>query len=120
MSNLEKDSSELLEKLSSSLEKISNALVLNTLMEYRKKIENNISEIITSEAKKGVWELCDGTNNVRGIAKILGLKSHSTVSEHIKSMLEEGIIFKNQVGKETYPINIDALMNILLKNSISI
>ncbi|MHA1309205.1 MAG: hypothetical protein ACTSQN_18200 [Candidatus Heimdallarchaeota archaeon] len=86
-------------------------------MDYRKEKELKINEIIATKAKKAVWDLCDGTKNVKEITTFLGLKSHSTVSDHLKVMYDEKIVFKKQLGAETYPFSIDSLIEkIILQN----
>lgn len=118
MNNSEKHTSRILEILSQNLEKISNALLLNSLMNYRKNIEDRITNTTSSKAKKAVWDLCNGSNNNTDISKILK-KSRSTISEHIQAMVAEKIVFEILRGKEKYPISIDSLIDLLIVSSIS-
>lgn len=118
LSNTEESYNSLLEILSQNLEKISHALMLKSLMDYRKNVEEKISQIISNEPKKAVWELCDGKKKVTEIAELLGYRSHSAVSQHIKPMLEEKIIFNKQIGTENYPISIDSLIDSIILSNI--
>lgn len=100
-----------------SLNKISNSLMLKSMMDYRDRVADKISAVLTSEAKKAVWDLCDGFNNNASITKELS-KGKSTISEHIKSMVEDKIIFEIQKGKEKYLISVDSLIDLLIKTNI--
>ena len=118
MSDKSVDYNQLLLILSENLGKVSNALMLKSLIDFRKERESKITEIIGTKAKKAVWELCDGTKNIKEMTNILGLKSHSTVSDHLKVMIDEKIVFRKQIGSETYPISIDSLIVKIIQQNI--
>jgi len=119
LNNVEGFNTELLNRLTSSIEKISDALFLKSLMEYRTYIEDKITEIESSNAKKAIWDLCDGTKKITEIAESLGYSSHSGVSNHIKTMLDDDVIFNKRIGSENYPISVDALIVQKIKSDIS-
>lgn len=118
MSNLDSNLSHSLDNMSKNLEKISNTLFLKSLMDYRKSVSDKISEIEASDAKKTILNLCDGTKKITEIAESLGYSSHSGVSNHIKTMIDDKIIFNKKVGNENFPISIDALIEMLLTSSL--
>lgn len=108
---------ETLAMIANNLEKIANSILLNSLMEYRKNHEKLIAEMMKNSAKKPVYELCNGEQKVTEIADILK-KANSTVSEHLKGMFDEKIVFKNQKGTENFPISIDALIEFIITSRL--
>jgi len=109
---------ETFSKLTNSLNKTSNALMFSSLIQYRKLMEEKITNLDLSKAKKDVYDLCNGENNVNDITKKLGLKSHSTVSIHLKNLYEDKIVFRKKDGNETYPITLDALIDNKINSSL--
>lgn len=106
----------ILTDIAKNLEKISNSILLNSLMEYRKKHENIMIQVLKSDAKKAIYELCNGENKVTDIAKILN-KKQPTISLQLKDLFDEKIVFNNQTGAGNFPISIDAIIeNIITSN----
>ncbi|MCE7743502.1 MAG: ArsR family transcriptional regulator [Candidatus Heimdallarchaeota archaeon] len=110
-------SEKILATIAGNLDKIADSIMLNSLMEYRKKHEKLIINVMKNDAKKPIYELCNGENKVTEIADILK-KANSTVSEHLKGMFDERIVFKNKIGKENFPISIDDLIENIITSRL--
>lgn len=108
---------EILTSIAGNLEKIADSIMLNSLMEYRKKHEKLINDTLKNEAKKPIYELCNGEHKVTEIADLLK-KANSTVSEHLKGMFDERIVFRNKKGNENFPISIDALIEYIITSRL--
>ena len=75
-----------------------------SILEFSQKreLESHIKKAIgTSEVRKEIYDLCDGTRSVREIARILG-KSVPHVSIQIAELEKTGVVKARRVGKEKY------------------
>jgi DNA-binding transcriptional ArsR family regulator len=96
---------ELLWRILKTLEDISGKIDrLASILEFsqRRELESHIQEVIgKSEVRRDIYGLCDGTRNVREIARILG-KSMPHISIQIAELEKAGIVKAKRIGKEKY------------------
>jgi len=102
-----------LEEIIASLDKISKALILKPMLEYKESIRKKIDDLVDSDILTEVWNACDGSLNISEIAKKLG-KTKATVSVQIKPWIDGKIAFEILRDNSKYPISIDAIINSII------
>jgi len=69
---------------------------------YKDAIETEQRKVLAgSPLRKRIYDLCNGTNSVRGIANLVN-KSIAQVSQNISILQDAGLISEERRGKEKY------------------
>jgi DNA-binding transcriptional ArsR family regulator len=97
----DKDSPEILlalHRIEDRLQEIAELLKVG----YKDVIEAEQRKVLTgSPLRKRIYNLCNGTNSVRGIANLVN-KSIAQVSQNIALLQDAGLIREERRGKEKY------------------
>ena len=99
-----------IDEIITNLDKISKALILKPMLEYRESIKEKINELVNTDILIDVWNTCDGTLNISEIALKLK-KNKGTISKQIKPWIDAKIVFEIVKDSSKFPISIDAMIN---------
>lgn len=111
------DIEKLLSEISINIEKISKAIILKPLLEYRELKNEKIDELVNSDTLRDVWDACDGSLNVTEIANKLK-RNKGNISREIKPWIVSKITFEIIRDKSKYPITIDGIINLIILSCI--
>jgi len=108
----------LLNNINEKLDKITKAIILKSLLEYRESNKETIEKLVNTDILKAVWDVCDGNLNITEIGEKLG-KNKGTISAQIKPWSDAKIVFDIAKNNSRYPINIDLLIESIIVSCIN-
>lgn len=91
---------------------ISNTLKIiawRSLSNYYETKKDSIVHLQNSDVKKQIWDLCNGKNCQADIAQELE-KDRTTIRDHLKPMLDGGILFTKIINNKNILISLDVLI----------
>ncbi len=103
------------QNLEAYLKQILKFLMWKPLNEYKNSIENRVTELVKTNARKELWRLCNGKYNMTEIASTLN-RELSNISPTIKLWVENNIVFEITKEGSKYPVSIEFIFDYLISS----